>query len=1041
MARTITELCKANETVFDDSLLDRVESLQDFIDGKIDPGAFFGLNATTGGMQTLFQQGFERLAGKSSKAVFKLTQGMGGGKTHSVIAFGLLASSASTRMAILPENPNVSAFGDALVIAVDGRNNYQTYLWGYIAERLGKGTEFDAFYRPVASAPSPNDWKKLIGDAPIVIAFDELPTYLDGAEATTVGSSNLARVSVRAIANLLIAVSALPRALVIITDLQNVYQRGSGMISEAMRNLAGETDRQAVDIAPVRLNTDEIYQILRKRIFASCPQPGSQEVEEVAEAYVEALRRAKAMDVVVGTPESIKERIHASYPFHPSVRDLAARFRENPSFQQTRDLITLMRLVTRAVLRPGRTDAPYLIGFQHADLNDPQTINAIRRINDALSNAIATDVASNGGAKAEALDAASGHNVVVPAATLLLVSSLSAAANPVHGMTEPELTECLVTPGAKVEGVREALDALRAKANHLHHDRDGRWYFSPTENVQAKLNSLASGYTAEVVANVLRAKLKEMFEPTARDLYQQVLPLPPADRITPEQDSILLVIVEPHPEGLNPAAQKVWDDAEYKNRLLFLTGDSGGMTDLNMAARELRAAEDVVKDVSERQRLPEGSPQVVEARRLLEEKTSAFSTHVIETFKSVYYPQARGLRAVAVRMSFAANHYDGEEQITKALTDAKKFRPKVDEEFDALRSRIETDLFSSKKLPWSDVKRAAAMQQGFVMTPPKGLDHIRDQCVDVRKLWRGHPGGYVEKPPFAPDKTGVLPPKTLHRDDITGRTRLEVKAVYGDRVHWGRSAAVSTSSPVVEGEILETNEVALWFLCLDTRHLAGSDGYHETGEPFAWTGKVEVKIDPQAGATSRSMSLTSVPPGAAIRYTTDNGEPASSGIAYAGPISIPETGCAVAAIAEKDGVRSEKVTHRFPSRIGDSGGGGAPKIDPNAPARWRSRLRFVTTEDAYKALKAAKDAMATMSGIEIDVISADDSAAFLSLVLGESVGLPAAELERVLVDLQARLPGGEVSLKAPVVSFETGVDLDRFSDAIGQPYDVKDVVQ
>ncbi len=1040
MARTIKELCKANETVFNDSLLDRVESLQDFIDGKIDPAAFFGLNATTGGMKALFEQGFERLAGKSGKAVFKLTQGMGGGKTHSVIAFGLLAQSAQLRLAMLPGDPNASAFGDARVVAVDGRENYPTYLWGYIAERLGKGAEFEKFYAPVASAPSPADWKKLIGDEPIVIAFDELPTYLDGAEATTVGSSNLARVSVRAIANLLVAVSALPRVMVIITDLQNTYQRGSEMISEAMRNLAGETDRQAVDIAPVRLNTDEIYQILRKRIFASCPEPGSQEVEEVAQEYVEALKRAKAMDVVVGTPESIKERIHASYPFHPSLRDIAARFRENPHYQQTRDLITLMRLVTRAVLRPGRADAPHLIGFQHADLNDSQTINAIRRINDALSNAIATDVASNGGAKAETLDAASGHNVVVPAATLLLMSSLSAAANPVHGLTEPELTECLVTPGAKVEGVREALDALRAKANHLHKDREGRWYFSPTENVQAKLNSLASGYLPEVVATVLRTKLKEMFEPTTRELYQQVLPLPPADKIVPEQDGVLLVIVEPHPEGLNPVAQKVWDDVDYKNRLLFLTGDSGGMTDLNMAARELRAAEDVVKDVSERQRLPEGSPQVVEARRLLEEKTASFSTHVIETFKSVYYPQAKGLRAIAVRMTFAANHYDGEEQITKALTDAKKFRPKVDDEFDALRTRIESDLFSAKKLPWSDVKRAAAMQQGFVILPPKGLDHIRDQCVDVRKLWRGSPGGYVEKPPFAPDKTGVTA-RTLHRDDVTGRTRLEVKAIHGDRVHWGKNASVSTSSPVVEGEVLETDDVALWFLCVDTRHPAGSDGHHETGLPLSWTGKVEVKIDPQDGATVRHMSLTSVPPGATIRYTVDDSEPASSGLVYNGLVNIPDEGCTFAAIAEKDGVRSEKVTYRFTSRIGGAGGGVTPKVNPHAPARWRSKLRFRTTEESYKAIKAAKDAKATVGGMEINVISADDSDAFVSLVLGESVGLPAAELERVLSDLQGRLPSGEVSLTAPVVSFETGTDLDRFSNAIGHPYDMKDVTQ
>jgi hypothetical protein len=1040
MVGTVKDLCKANETVNDDSLLDRVESLQDFISSNIAPADFFANNHTTRGMQGLFDQGFERLAGKSGKCVFKLTQGMGGGKTHSVIAFGLLAASAETRLSIVPDSAFADAFGDADVVAIDGRENYPTYLWGYIAERLGKAADFEPFYRPVARAPSPNDWQKLIGDAPVVIAFDELPTYLDDCESTSIGSSNLARVTVRAIANLLVAVAALPKAMVIITDLTNTYQRGSALLSEALLNMEGEANRQAVDVSPVQLNTDEIYHILRKRIFAACPQPQSQEVEDVAEAYVDSLKRAKAMDVVVGTPESIKERIHASYPFHPSLRDIAARFRENPGYQQTRDLITLMRLITRAVLSPGRKDAPFLIGFQHADLNDPQTVNAVRRINDALSNAVATDVASNGGAKAEALDSASGHHVVVPAATLLLMSSLSTAANPVVGLTEPELTECLVTPGAKVEGVREALDALRSKANHLHRDRDGRWYFSPTENVQAKLNALASGYTADVVTRTLRDKLEAMFGPKERDLYQRVLPLPSADRIVPEQDSVLLVIVEPHQDGLNPIAQKVWDDAEYKNRLLFLTGDAGGMTDLNMAARELKAAEDVVKDIIDRQRLAEGSPQAVEARRLLEDKTSSFSTHVIETFKAVHYPQARGLRAVAVRMTFAANHYDGEEQIKKVLSDARKFRPKVDEEFDGLRTRIESDLFSAKRVPWVDVKRAAAMQQGFVMLPPRGLDHLRDQCVEVRKLWRAHPGGYVEKPPFPPDRTGVIC-RTRTRDETTGKTSLEVKAVHGDRVHWARNSSVSASSPIVVGEVLDTEEVSLWFLCVDTKHTVGTDGHHETGDPVRWSGKVEVKIDPQSGATSRRMVLSAVPPGAAIRFTLDDSEPASSGTAYTGPIDIGDGGCTFAAIAEKEGIRSEKVTYRFPPRTGIAGRPEVPQIDPNRPAKWKARLRFRTTEDTYNAVKAAKDAQATIIGLEINVTSKEDSDAFASLVLGEGLGMPASDMEGVLADLQARVPGGEVTLAAPAMSFETGNDLNGFSNAIGQAYDVKDVIQ
>jgi hypothetical protein len=391
-------------------------------------------------------------------------------------------------------------------------------------------------------------------------------------------------------------------------------------------------------------------------------------------------------------------------------------------------------------------------------------------------------------------------------------------------------------------------------------------------------------------------------------------------------------------------------------------------------------------------------------------------------------------------MTFAANRYDGEEQIKKVLTDARKFRPKVDDEFDGLRTRLESDLFSAKRVPWADVKRAAAMQQGFVMLPPRGLDHIRDQCVEVRKLWRAHPGGYVEKPPFPPDRTGVIF-RTGTRDETTGRTSLVVKAVHGDRVHWAPTPGVSAASPIVTGEVLDTDKVSLWFLCIDTKHTVGTEGHHETGDPVHWTGKVEVKIDPQSGATMRRMALSSVPPGALIRFTVDDSEPTSSGTTYTEPVEIGDGGCTFAAIAEREGVRSEKVTYRFPPRSAAAGGSEAPEIDPNRPAKWKARLKFRTTEDTYNAVKAAKDAQATIMGLEINVTSREDSDAFASLVMGEGVGLPASDMEGVLADLQARVPGGEVTLAAPVVSFETGTDLNGFSIAIGLAYDVKDVVQ
>ena len=87
-----------------------------------------------------------------------------------------------------------------------------------------------------------------------------------------------------------------------------------------------------------------------------------------------------------------------SYPFHPAIRDLYARFRENQGFQQTRGLIRLMRIV---VSRIWATDHdPYLIAAHDLDLvGSQETLSEINQINNTLGNAIAHDIASGGQAR------------------------------------------------------------------------------------------------------------------------------------------------------------------------------------------------------------------------------------------------------------------------------------------------------------------------------------------------------------------------------------------------------------------------------------------------------------------------------------------------------------------------------------------------------------------------------------------------------------------------------------------------------------------
>src|SRR5690606_22252581 len=147
-----------------------------------------------------------------------------------------------------------------------------------------------------------------------------------------------------------------------------------------------EVNRGAMPLEPVSANTDEIYHILRKRLFDDLP--GEDEVKEIARGYAKAVRDAKQMDVTNASPEAYAARIQESFPFHFTIRELYARFRETPGFQQTRGLIRLMRVVVSHLYQSGRADEVHLIHPYDIDLNHKETFAEITSINPTLKNAI-----------------------------------------------------------------------------------------------------------------------------------------------------------------------------------------------------------------------------------------------------------------------------------------------------------------------------------------------------------------------------------------------------------------------------------------------------------------------------------------------------------------------------------------------------------------------------------------------------------------------------------------------------------------------------
>ena len=143
-------------------------------------------------------------------------------------------------------------------------------------------------------------------------------------------------------------------------------------MQSSFRELEQEANRIAIEIAPVALNSDEIYSILRKRLFEDIDKSSGYAIHrnDIAVAYKDAVANAKKLGFTSYSGEAVYKGIVDSYPFHPSIKDLYARFKENQNFQQTRGLIKLMRQIIREIYESGKADSTYLINVYDVNLNN-----------------------------------------------------------------------------------------------------------------------------------------------------------------------------------------------------------------------------------------------------------------------------------------------------------------------------------------------------------------------------------------------------------------------------------------------------------------------------------------------------------------------------------------------------------------------------------------------------------------------------------------------------------------------------------------------
>ena len=1051
---TVPEACELHAGALDFNPSDQVEHLESLLKDSTEKAeAFFEKNHVTSGMKTLLKECLERLSGLSSQAVFELRQAMGGGKTHSMLALGRLARNPEMFQKIPPEiTANIGKSHKSRVVAINGRSISKNFhLWGDIANQFDKKEEFSPFWKDIPTAPTEEDWKQLIGDEPTLILLDELPPYFNYAVTRQIGEGTLATVTTYALSNLLSAAMKLSKTAIVVSNLTGSYQEATQGLTDTMKkalkknldNISGETKRGTRSITPVDLSTNEIYAILKKRMFSKLPD--KKEIEKIANAYGDAIHKAVRSKTISKSSEQVAEEIMASYPFHPSVKHIIALFKENENYRQTRGLMQFVSKMLKSVWhqkgkgnRKTQGKGIYLIGCQHLDLHIEDVKDEVGRIG-KLEGALARDVAStNGSAHAETIDANKGGDSATQTAKLLLTASLSENIDSVKGLSKSTLIEYLITPDRDSAEFDEAFENLQKECWYLHKKDNDNWYFSKLENLRKRIESKAEKAPQHKIDAELKRRLENIFEPRTKSAYVKVIALPLIDEVTLNAHDRLCLVLPPDRKDSLKEAEAFFETQVYKNGVCFVTGDFSSSGNLEDKVRRIWAVAKVTEELS---------GQLAHKQELEEEAEQAeldFNTSVYALFNRVYYPMQRDEKpklthtkfSLVGKQSGSSKEINGEKAVEEALSasNAKKLILEIQPQMNSLIQRAEDVLWPSSQTQtrWQDVVERAQSNPRWLWIPPRGLKDLRDQAVSEGRWSYDDSSGYVDKKPPQP-KTGLNITDQSY-DEETGEAELVFfpqNAGETPIIRMSETPKMDEQSEKLDSKkSLKTKATKLWFKVEDPT------GQNEAGDMVTWNNKLHLTYEPQYLPDKRIVKLHVVPRGE-IRWNTKGINPKEGKVYKSGePIKIKGTEeVTLYAYAEDQGISVAKTFKIKPSSDTPQ------SIAPEKKVELKKELHGDSTKSSFDILNAIEsDPHVELHNVSLTVGS---GSSHVQIRFGSEAPVSAQHIKESITWARSALnrPDAEVHVTIPRTTFSKGFHFTAFADTLGENIAPKEVEQ
>lgn len=1022
----VTTVCDISPDVFSMSRSEQVEHLSSVADADLSVArAFYDRNHVTNGMSEFLRGAQKRLSGQSQQAVFELRQAMGGGKTHNMIALGLLARFPELKE-LLPDTVTAGMGEEPAKIATVNGRDVRNFIWGDIAEQLGKAEEFRDHWINGPKAMTEGEWVSLIGDQPTLIMLDELPPYLAVAHTQPVGQGTLLDLLKFSLANLFSAAMKCKRCVVVVASLDAAYDEARRVLGGMLADLKNEISRGAQSITPVDLSTDEIYDILRKRLFTKLPDADGPEVDQVAQAYLATYQEGIKGKALAKSAEQMADEIVGSYPFHPSYKDILSLFKENEKFRQTRGLIQFTANLMRGVWS-NKEEEVFLVGAQYLDFADQETRDQVREIERSLESALASDVYdTDGSSHAQEIDGDRNDRAGSQVAALLFISSLSDNTDGIRGLPRDTVIEYLVAPGKEPTKFIEAFDALRDRCWYLHRRDGDRWYFSDIANVRKQIEDKVGKIPQDRVDEEMRRRLTDIFRPVTKVAYSELVVLPRVDEVNLTPAKRTCLVLSPDAKSPPAAAERFFNDVIYKNAFCVVAGDGSKMASAEESVRRLlaiAAVKTIVADTPRHQKEIETEQETTEI---------GFNSTVKSLFNAVWYPQTKELKSARIDLGHFQEKgiIQGERAVEAALAGggARKLVELDPERMDGLIQRCEDQLFpeGQSRTRWSDVMERAASNPRWIWLPPKGMEEIKVAALADGR-W-DEDNGFVDKSPPPPQP--VIRVTRIGGDDATGESELELAVSNAGRAP--EVLIAPTREGLDAGEVItdgtyRTNEVELWFQ-------ARNSDTGEVSEAYRWAGSITITHERRDNAGMWQVTLAARPE-AELRWNTTGINPRDGTVYDGTPIEIDGSQKTTLYVyAEKGGVTAQR-------NFTLDAVGAKKTIDDNRPTKAKRDFQFASKGEVLRVVRASKGKENVLfHGVSVTVGEGERS---LRVRSGGDVALNGQDIETMIEGLRGALgaPDSEVQLRFREADFPDGFTMKDFATQVGIDISVNDVEQ